>query len=99
MFLIFYPMKLRIGTRGNNGVPNFKYYVDNVIQVGFCTKIVYLCCFYAFLFVRTLNEKVTMATRKDLSIFCKFQILANTYLRKVNKFQGYGFCRFGVQRH
>ena len=70
-----------------------------MIKVCFDTKnstfVLFLCVFFG----PTLNEKVTMATRKGLSIICKFQKLANTYLRKVTKFQAYGFCRFGVLIH
>ena len=33
-----------------------------------------------------------MASTKGLSMICKFESVANTYLRKVIKFQGNGFC-------
>ena len=46
-----------------------------------------------------ISLKVTMATMKRLSMIWKFENLANNYLGKVTKFQGNGFCRFGVLRH
>ena len=70
-----------------------------MITIGFNTKnstfVLFLCVFVG----PTLNKKVILATKKVLSIICKFQNLANTYLRKVTKFQGCGFCRFaGVSK-
>ena len=72
-------MKLKIGELGGHGmlISNFK------------SKMLFLCVVVG----PTLNKKVTVATRKDLSVICKFQNLANIYLRKVTKFQGYGFCQ------
>ena len=70
-----------------------------MIKIGFGTKN---STFVLFLFVfvgPTLNKKVTMATKKGVSIICKFQNLGKTYLRKATKFQGCGLCRFGVLRH
>ena len=37
-----------------------------------------------------------MATTKGLSLICEISNLANAYLGKVAKFQGYGLFRFGV---
>ena len=38
------------------------------------------------------QEKITMATAKGLSIICKFQNLANTYLGKSPSFQLLAFA-------
>ena len=40
-----------------------------------------------------------MATRKRLSLIYEIQSFANTYLGKVNKFQGNGLFRFKVLSH
>ena len=88
-FFIFHPMKLKIGTgdtHSQNCGPKSRYQYEN------STFVLFLCVFVA----PSLKEKVTMAIRKDQSITCKLKNLANDYLRKVTKFQGYSFCRVWV---
>ena len=90
-------MNLKIDTEINHVVliSNFKSKLR--LKYLLIVKNGTLVLFYAVL-VDPLSTK-GMATRKGPLIFCKFQNLANTYLRKVTKFQGYGFCRFGVPMH
>ena len=48
MLFLFYRMKLKTGTGANHSVLVLNSLVENVIVVGFGTKIVRLCYFYAF---------------------------------------------------
>ena len=47
----------------------------------------------------TLDKLITMATKKSLSLIYEIENFANTYLRKVTKFQGNSLLCFGVLSH
>ena len=53
-----------------------------MIKIGFDTKFSTFVLFYEFLVGTILHNKVAMETKKGLSMICKFQNSADTYIRK-----------------
>ena len=74
-------MKLKIGTGGNHG-GQFQIYVENTIKVGFDTRNSICASFMHFGRSRS-QQKAYHGKRKDLSIICEFQTLANIHLVKI----------------
>ena len=54
---------------------------------------------YWFWLKTTLDQLVTMTTKKRLSLIYEIENFADTYLEKVTKLQGDGLLRFGVLSH
>ena len=77
----------------------FQILGQNVTKEGFDPKNNTFVLLLCFVVGATLNKRATMATANGLSMICKFENLANTYLRNFTKFQGNGFFCFGVLRH